>query len=533
MSNLHELLQRGQKQEVWTKYCGFLDLNVDEFMEIQNRLLIEQIDLLHQSGLGRKLLGKIAPRDTVEFRQNVPMTTYEDYVDALDEKKTDDLPAGSYVWARTSGKTGQYAAKWAPYSERMYKRLGDVAVGAMLISSCARKGDVRIEPGEVMLLAAAPPPYISGILAQAIDDLGLVKFVPSIEKGEKMEFSERINEGFNLAMASGLDFFYGLASVLAKIGERFESGSSSSGFSTRMLNPNILFRLARGMIIASLAKRRMLPKDIWKVKGVITGGSDNSVYRDKIEHYWGRRPLEAYACTEGSIMAFQNWDIKGMTFYPDCDFLEFIPFEEHLRNKQDPGYTPQTRLLNDLDKGIYEIVFTNLMGGVFTRYRVGDLFEVTALQDEEAGINLPQFRFYSRCDDLIDLGGFARLNERAIWSAIEVCGHPYEDWFARKEVVNGEIMLHLYIEFKDPDKLQINDITSLVNQELKSIVPDVEDMENMLERSRLKITPLPPGTWARYMEEQRRAGAELAHIKPPHIQPSDEVVRRIMTTGKS
>ena len=122
-----------------------------------------------------------------------------------------------------------------------------------------------------------------------------------------------------------------------------------------------------------------------------------------------------------------------MTLLPDSNFYEFIPYEDHIKSRIDKSYTPKTVLFRDLEPGIYEIVFTNLLGGVFTRYRIGDLIEVVAMRDEEFDINLPQIRFYSRCDDVIDLAGLIRLTEKSIWLVIEASGIKYVDWIARKE----------------------------------------------------------------------------------------------------
>ena len=41
-------------QIVWQKYCGFLDLSMQQFKEIQEQLLMEQIKLVAASPLGRR-----------------------------------------------------------------------------------------------------------------------------------------------------------------------------------------------------------------------------------------------------------------------------------------------------------------------------------------------------------------------------------------------------------------------------------------------------------------------------------------------
>ena len=38
MATAAEMLSQGLREEVWRKYCGFLDLSMNKFMEIQERL---------------------------------------------------------------------------------------------------------------------------------------------------------------------------------------------------------------------------------------------------------------------------------------------------------------------------------------------------------------------------------------------------------------------------------------------------------------------------------------------------------------
>ena len=246
MTTTIELLRQGRKEEIWTKHCGFLDLKLDEFMKIQERLLLEQIDFLNQSEIGRKLFGEKPPASVAEFLNRVPLTTYRDYEPYMKEKRTEALPAEPYAWGRTSGRSGEYTAKWAPYSKRMYDSLGEIAIGAMLMASCTRKGEVNLYPGNVILLGTAPPPYTSGLITHSMAEQLEATFVPSLEAGEKMEFGERITEGFKLAMGTGLDFFYGLSSILAKTGQRFESGSGSIKVLSFHAAPNCAFQAAWG-----------------------------------------------------------------------------------------------------------------------------------------------------------------------------------------------------------------------------------------------------------------------------------------------
>jgi hypothetical protein len=49
MTTTIELLRQGRNEGIWKKHCGFLDLKLDEYMKIQERLLLEQIDFLSRS----------------------------------------------------------------------------------------------------------------------------------------------------------------------------------------------------------------------------------------------------------------------------------------------------------------------------------------------------------------------------------------------------------------------------------------------------------------------------------------------------
>ena len=528
MATVKELMKQGKKAEIWTKLCGHLDLNISEYMEIQERLLFEQIDYLKNSEIGKALLGEKIPTTIQEFCDLVPMTTYKDYNPYLKDQKSDALPFEPYGWARTSGRSGEYPQKWAPYTKQMFDQLGNGSISAIVMSAATRKGEVNIDPHNVVLLGTAPRPYMSGYLSLAVEEHSGFRFVPPLAEGENMGFGDRINAGFKQGMITGLDYFYGLASILAKIGEKFEAGEGTGKPSLAMLKPSVFSRLIKGYVNAKLSKRNLLPKDIWKMKGVLTGGTDTEIFRKKIEYYWGKQPLEGYACTEGGIFGFQAWSYKGMTLVPDSNFYEFIPYEEHIRSRIDKNYIPKTILFSDLKPGIYEMVFTNLLGGVFTRYRIGDLIEVISMSDEEIGINLPQIRFYSRSDDIIDLGGLVRLTEKAIWQVIEACGFKYVDWIARKEEEAGKPILHLYLELVDGNNTSIEKIEEDLRVNFRAMNNEFGDFEKMLGKENFKVTRIQEGAFARYMEEQRAAGADLAHIKPTHMQASEKVIKRLL-----
>jgi hypothetical protein len=526
--NSRLLLEEGRRDELWTKHCGYFTLSAEDFMEVQNRLLLEQINLLGKSRIGMQLFGNNIPRSVEEFRTNVPLTTYADYEEYFDKQVEDILPVKPIMWVRTSGRTSSKGPKWIPYTKTMYERLGDLTVGAMLMASASYSGEVRLERNDKFLLATAPPPYVSAFVSRSAQDQLDVKFLPPLEQGEKMEYAQRVALGFRLAMREGLDYFMGLASVLARMGEQFEQQSGTTKLSKELLDPATLYRLIKAVIIAKLNQRNILPKDIWKLKGIMTGGADTVVYGSKIEHYWGKRPLQGYGSTEGGNLAMQGWNGKGMVFSPDINFLEFIPLDEHLKNRAEPNYQPKTVLYNELDLGVYEFVLTNFHGGALVRYRIGDLFEVISLRDEELGSPLPQLRFYSRADDVIDLGNLVRLTEKDIWKAIEATGVKYQDWVARKEFNSTDITLHIYLEPKPSEIVTVEEYRGHLALELSKLSPEFNGLGEILGRNPIRISLFKPGSFDSYMKQKQKEGADLAHIKPPHMQPSDQVMKRLL-----
>jgi hypothetical protein len=161
------------------------------------------------------------------------------------------------------------------------------------------------------------------------------------------------------------------------------------------------------------------------------------------------------------------------------------------------------------------------------RYRVGDLINFVSLKDKELDCEIPQFRFFSRGDDLIDLSNMVRFNERSIWKAIDDTGIKYVDWTARKEVHEGRSVVHIYLELKPTEKKSVEEILVSVENNLKKSHPDFAGMEEILGGNNLKVTRLPDGAFNNYMESARTAGADLAHLKPPHMQPKDHILEKL------
>ncbi len=526
-----DLMREGRKEELWQMCCGFISLGMEQFMAIQKRLLLEEIELLKNSELGKRVMRGAMPETVEEFREQVPLTTYDDYLPELVEKKEDVLPAKPATWVHTVGRAGEYNFKFVPLSKRFLYEFVRAAGGVGLLASCDSQGNVLIEEHLKTLSTMASRHYGSGVVGYLMQEALGFELLPS--NGEEMTFQERIEAGFKEALCQGLDAFGGLPSILAYVGEMFKQGAINVDARFLLSHPKAFTRYIRGLIKSKLAHRPMLPKDLWSIRVVVGGGMDTAIFRTRVEELWGRRPLEVYGGTEGGIYAVQTWDYEGMTFIPNLNFFEFIPEREYFKWQLDHSYQPKTILLDEVKAGEkYEIVITNFHGGALVRYRVGDLIEITSLYNEKLGIDIPQMVFHSRADDLIDIASLGRLTERVIEEAVEKSGIPYVDWVARKELIDNKPVLHFYLEPRGDYVASEAGIAAAMRKQFKKLDRKyrcnfyslIGDMETVLGLKPLEVTLLPQGAFSSYMAQWQAESADLGSLEPSHINPSDEML---------
>ena len=531
MSKPIELFRQGRHEELWQMCCGFIDLSLEQFMAIQKRLLLEQIELLKNCKLGSKLMRGAMPETVEEFRQLVPLTTYADYYPELPEYREATLPAKPTLWQHSTGRSSEYGFKltpykWVPLSSRFRQELGILMFGIGIFASCKKKGDVsglKYCPKVVYTVAARP--YTSGVFTYIMKEEIAPEFLPPLEEAEKMTFESRVELGFKQALSRGLDFFFGLPIVLVAVGEKLSQQSQQKRDIKPLLSqPKALLRLAKGLAKSKIARRPMLPKDLWSVSGIMCGGTDGAVLKEKVKNLWGRYPLDTYSCTEAGVIATQLWDYDGMSFTPNLNFLEFIPEAEYSKWQLDPSYQPKTILLDEVKAGEnYEMVITNFHGGPMVRYRMADVVKITSLTNEKLGIDIPQMTFERRADDVIDVAGFLRLTERTIWQAIENTSIPYADWTARKEIIEGRPVLHLYIELKNGYIASEKGMAAAVLEQLRKFDEGTfyGNLAGISDLNPIEVSLLNEGAFDNYIAKRRAEGADLAHLKPRHINPSD------------
>ncbi len=527
-----DLLRQGKKEELWQMCCGFIDLTLEQFMTTQKRLLLEQIELLNNCALGSKVMRGAMPSTVEEFREQVPLTTYTDYLPELLVEREDVLPVKPALWVRTSGYPGKYPLKSVPMSEMFSREYEKVAGGGLILSCSNGRGDVsNIKEHMKAIFTLGPHPYATGVMGYFMQKAIGCDFLPF--NSEQMSFTEKMKAGFEEALYQGLDGFGGLSIVLVAVGKQLNQQLGNINIRLLLSHPKALLRLTKGLIKSKLAQRTMLPRDLWSVKGIGGGGTDCTIFKEEVKELWGRYPLEMYAGVEGGIYALQTWDYEGMTFVPNLNFFEFIPEKEWFKWQLDHSYQPKTVLLDEVKAGEnYEIVTSNLHGGILTRYRIGDMIKITSLRNEKLNIDIPQMVFHRRIDGLIDIPGFGRLTEKVISEAVENSEISYVDWTARKETIGDRTALHLYLELKDDYIASEKGVAAAVRDQLERLDSKYHwkvyklwgDPEGVLGLNPFEVTLLPQGAFSSYVSQRQAEGADLEHLKPPHVDPSDEVL---------
>ena len=513
------------EDKLWQRYCGFLDLSIDEFMAIQEELLLDEIERVTESPLGKKIMGGQKPKSVEEFRRMVPLTTYDDYEPYLSQKQEDALAIKPHHWCHSAGRGGSF--KWIPHGSDFLEVATKRCLSGLVLASAKKKGQVNLLPGFRCLLLLAPVPYSSGYIFQSFAENFSFRPIPDPQETATMELQERIKRGFAVALRDGVDVIGAIASVMVKMGEELGGQAQTIRFSPIMLHPKVVLRLIRAWVHSKSEKRPILPKDLWPSKGILTGGVDTAIYKNDIAYYWGHNSYEFYVCAEIFFIALQGWNKKWLTFVPDMAFFEFIPHDEHLEHQDDEDYQPSTVLLDEVEEGkLYEVIITQFYGMPLLRYRLKDIVKIIALRDDEAGINLPQMVFQRRVGETINLGGLAHLDEKIIWQAIANTGIRFTDWSACKEYEDNQTFLRLYIELKEHRKAE--EIETMIDEQLKIIDTDYKDIDAYLKLQPVRVTLLSPGTFQSYVEKKKSEGADLAHLKPSHVNPPEAVIQRLL-----
>lgn len=524
-----EKIRNYSKEEIWREYCGFLDMSMEEYMAIQRRLMDEQIQIWSASELGQRILRGRMPRTLEEFREMVPLTTYENYADILLKKQDCSLPEKAVLWIQTTWEGGLHPMKTAPYTKGMLDTYKRNMMACFILATGKRRGDFDVAVTDHMLYALAPLPYATGLMPLLLKDEIDIEYLPPVKQAAAMSFRERNVCGFRMGLKKGIEYFFGLGSVTYYISQSVAELERSSGGGSMLgklkeISPQMLLRYLNAKRKCRKEHRKLMPKDLFQLKGFMIAGTDNNCYKDDLEELWGIRPMEIFAGTEPTCIGTETWSRNGMYLFPDACFYEFIPETEMLRSMDDPGYKPRTILMDQVLPGErYELVISVLKGGAFARYRVGDIYRCVGIGDREEQTRIPRFVYIDRVPDVIDIAGFTRITENSIDHSIRLSGLAIRDWFAVKEFTQANRpRLHMYVELERGALSGMAVNTDVLKEHLsvyfKYLDSDYNDLKKILGVDPLKITVVKCGVFETYENE---CGKRIRRMNPTQLEISN------------
>ncbi len=513
-----ERLKSVSHRQLWQEYCGFLDMSLEDYMYVQQRLMAEQMHYWCESPLGQKLLAGKKPDTIDELRDMLPLTSYEDYADTLLARRSDMLPCGEpAIWIQTTWEGGLRPIKLAPYTREMLDCYRKNLIATVMMATARQKGDFDIKRGYRVLYGGAPLPYATGLQPSLFEEDLHLTWLPDANSSEG-SFSQRIKQGFKMALSGGVDYFFSIGSVANYITQSFGQmtgrHSSRPGKHTRLrISPVTAGRYVAAKYYCKRDERPMLPKDLFHLKAFFYGGTDAHHYKERLTKAWGIVPTEAILGTESACLGAENWEHNGMFLFPDSCFYEFIPEAEMYASLDDPAYQPQTCLMDSVAAGQnYELVISVLHGGAFMRYRIGDVFRCVSAAPGE----LPRFSYVDRVPDVIDIAGFTRITAASMQEVIRLSRLELGDWILKKEFdEKDDPFLHMYVEVPPDTQLSEVVVQQVLQEHLavyfKYFDSDYSDLKKLLNMEPLQITILKYGSIAGY---ERQTGRRIRRVNP-------------------
>ncbi len=79
--------------------------------------------------------------------------------------------------------------------------------------------------------------------------------------------------------------------------------------------------------------------------------------------------------------------------------------------------------------------------------------------------------------------------------------------------------------------MNLEEAHAKIEEKMIEIHPDYLGMREILGENNLEVSALPAGAFNHFMESRKAEGADLAHLKPPHMQPKADVFEKLVNLG--
>ena len=471
-----EILNTDEKR-MWREYCAVVQLPVAQFLDIQEALLSEQLDLVAEAPWAKAFVEGRPPKTIEDFRDRVPLHPWSDYAEHLQPERSDGFVGDTHCWVQTSWCHGSW--KRVPWTRRFFDAQCRNSIAALMMSVARFEGDVRIDKNFRVLPLLPGTPFASAWLATGVAQRDVVSDRLAPQEGDaSLSMSMRMQAMLSRSLDSGVDCVVGMGSTLLLARREFDKMVAKAGFR------QIISRVGAGTALKWIASnlprlarvKHWEPQALLTPKSIITWGADTSVITPTLESQWGAPVFQLYASSEGGVMAMQDWRRQGLIPIPTSVFLEFLPAGA-------PPDKDALVLLNELKDGeLYEPVITSFYGMPFLRLRQGDLLQVVGRNEQ----GVPMFNFHSRADGIIDLGSIARIDHATLAEALEMVGLQDGEWEVQKEVLNGKPVMCLYTDIQPEDA---EGLRRKLHRALGQVDPHYREASFTLAYPLLKVYP--------------------------------------------
>ncbi|TRO54332.1 hypothetical protein E2P71_04380 [Candidatus Bathyarchaeota archaeon] len=454
------------------QYYAMSWLKEKGYSEKSEAYIEDHIRKVSNTGIGKKL--GVEPNTRL---RDIPITHYNFYKPFFENPRRDDFlyPIQDYVRAITSGTMGKPKTYLLPKTG-LWNTIQKT--GMTFLFLCTHDGEkITYEVGDIVYHNMPGGQFISSFYYDIITGkhIGWVDQVPD----PSMPFQEKVD--YFIKHYKEIDVAYMTVTTLVD-----------------QIYPQI------GEPI--------------KLKGFITQDPLAYTMKDKIKEITGNYPKTLFGSTETMFVSMPSIEYPGCFFFDWRVFYpEFIP-EKHIvdNNKETTEPFDDILPMSEVQQGqIYQLVATPY-GNDLIRYAMPDLLECIALEDGVVGTELPIFRYHARCDNLIVLHNFTRINEDELIEVLNKTGVPYVDFVALREAEYSRDYLKIYIETQGP--VDAEDLKAKINSQLLEYDKDWHDLTHMLEYQPLKIEILQKGSFHRYL--QRKMGMPKV---PRTNMPSDQL----------
>ena len=440
-----------------------------------------------------------------DYKKNVPLNTYEDlrpYMNRVLEGEKNVLWPGKpkYV-VGTSGTTG--GIKYIPLSKDSLPYHYGSARNAVF-NYALKYGLLKIFNGKLLFLSGSPQlsktgkitsGRLSGIVNHQIPRWLKFNQVPSWETNILEDWEEKI---YRIALESMKENMTMISGIPPWVMMYYETLLEQSGAGNiKELFPNY---------------------DLF-----VYGGVNFEPYRKRLEELVGTNidSIETYPSSEGFV-AFQ--DIKGdagmLLNVNGGIFFEFVPSEKiHESN-------PERLQLHDVQLGKEYAIVMNNNAGLWASI-LGDVIEFTSLNPYRVIVKGRIEHFLSAFGEHIIAGEV----ESAMSVSLSGTGIQISEFTVAPQInpAEGGLPYHEWIIETDNSASELTSFGRILDQCMQSNNFHYKDLIEGRVITRLKLTPVPRGTFNRYMKDQGKLGGQN---KIPHLSNDRKIADELIRLAK-